>query len=51
MILQEIIDRIAEQIVFVITQVCNNQNYEFIRTYGGQVSHLLGHLSLLTFSL
>ena len=28
-----------------------NQNCGFIRTYGGQVSHLLIHLSSLTFAL
>ena len=28
-----------------------NQNCEFVRTYGGQVSHLLVHLSSLTFLL
>ena len=28
-----------------------NRNCEFIRTYGGQVSHLLIHLSSLTFAM
>ena len=27
------------------------QNYEFIQTYGSQISHLVIHLSSLTFAL
>ena len=47
----EIIDRIAKQIVSMITQVWKNQNCWFKRTYGDLVFHLLIHLSLLIFVL
>ena len=47
----EIIDCIAEQIISVITQVCKELKLWIIRTYGGQVSLLLIHLSSQTFVL
>ena len=41
-------DRITQQIVLVVTEVCTkHQSCGFIRT-SGQVSHLLIHLSSLT---
>ena len=42
----DIIDRITEQI-----KCAKNQNCGSIRTYAGEVSHLLIHLSSLTFLL
>ena len=42
---------IAEKIVSVIIQVGKKQNCWFIRTYGGQIPHLLIPLSLLAFVL
>ena len=47
----EIVDHIAEEIESVITQMSAQRNFGFIRTYGGQVSHLFIHLSSLTFAL
>ena len=44
----DILDCIAEQIVLVITR---HQIFWFMQTYGGQVSHLLIHLSSLSFVL
>ena len=49
--LHEITDDITEQIVSVIIQVCKELKCGFIRTYGGQVSLLLIHLSSITFVL
>ena len=41
-------DRITQQIVLVVTEVCTkHQSCGFVRT-SGQVSHLLIHLSSLT---
>ena len=45
----EIVDRIAEQIVLVITQVCKELKFPIRLTYGGHVCDLLTHLSSLTF--
>ena len=45
----EIIDRIAKQIESL--RCAKNRNFGFIRTYGGQVSHLLINLSSLSFAL
>ena len=47
----EITGDITEKIVSVIIQVRKELKYGFIRTYGGQVSLLLIHLSLITFVL
>ena len=43
----EIIDRIAEKTASKIIQVSKDQNWGFIGTYGGHVSHLLIHLNSL----
>ena len=45
----EIIDRIAKQIESL--RCAKNRNFGFIRTYGGQVSHLLINLTSLSFAL
>ena len=46
----EIVDLIAEKIEWSL-KCAKNQSCGFIWTYGGQVSHLLFHLSSITFLL
>ena len=49
--MKSLIDSLQNKLSRLSLKCAKNQNCVFIQTYGGQVSHVLIHLSSLTFVL